>query len=160
MRVLRLLFTTVLSLFIIHSLTAQEIDSKKLEKIINSNTFELEITRIIPMGMKSESSVGEYSLKFEKGVLTTYLPYRGKSTSISYSNVSNLSIEIKKEKVNISKKYNEKKKKYELSFRTKDSNSSSTCDFYIEIFENGQAVIRLSIVGRDPISYNGQLNEI
>lgn len=158
---IKIIATIILS-FIAMTLFGQdqsEKNAKVIAKLVNAGFLEIEITKIKPMAMPSKTTRYEYDITLKKDAITTELPYIGKSTEPTVG-MRDLMIEMTDQKVDIQKKYNEKKKKHELKFRAKDDNSHSSCDFFIEIFENGLCYIRVSLTGRDPISYEGELKMI
>lgn len=158
---IKIIATIILS-FIAMTLFGQdqsEKNAKVIAKLVDAGFLEIEITKIKPMAMPSKTTRYEYDITLKKDAITTELPYIGKSTEPTVG-MRDLMIEMTDQKVDIQKKYNEKKKKHELKFRAKDDNSHSSCDFFIEIFENGLCYIRVSLTGRDPISYEGELKMI
>lgn len=138
----------------------QEDSPKLVEQTLKSEKYTIDITRISPMAMPSKTTTSEYQLKFDNNTLTTRLPYIGKIDQMGMGNTGDLSINVENQKIEIQTKYNEKKKRHELRFRAKDENSNTNCDFFIEIFNNGSCLIRLNMVGRNPISYNGEISKI
>lgn len=134
----------------------QEDYTKKINKMVEMNLWDIEITKIRPMSMPSKLTRQEYEIKLKKDILNVDVPYIGRFDSAPMG-THDISIEIEDQKVDVQKKYNEKKKRHEIRFRAKDDNSNSTCDFYIEIFENGTCLIRLNVMDRDPITYDGEL---
>lgn len=152
--------TILLSLLMTVSLWGQEVDNKKkIDKMLELGFFEIEITKIRPMSMPSRTTRMEFDITMKNHKLDTELPYMGKLDSAPMPG-QEIRIEIEDQKVDMQVKYNEKREKHEVRFRAKDDNSHSSVDFYIEIFGNGNCVIRLSFIGRDPISYDGELKFI
>lgn len=152
--IITLLFSMMFTTF------AQEDSPKAVEKLLESGKYTIEITRISPLSMPSKTTASEYKMDFNDNNLTTRLPYMGKMDQMGMGGSRDISISIENQKVDIQTKYNEKKEKHELRFRVKDDNSKSNCDFYIEIFNNGSCMIRMNMIGRDPISYNGEISNI
>lgn len=155
---IKIIATIILS-FVAMNLFGQEQSDKNakvIAKLVDKGFLEIEITKIKPMAMRSKTTRYEYDITLKKDAITTELPYIGKSTEPTVG-MRDPMIEMTNQKVDIQKKYNEKKKKHELKFRAKDDNSHSSCDFFIEIFENGLCYIRVNMMGRDPISYEGEL---
>lgn len=158
---IKLIATIILS-FVAMNLFGQDQNdqnAKLIAKLVDAGSLKIEITKIKPMAMPSKTTRFEYDITLKRDAITTELPYLGKSTQPSVG-MRDLMIEMTDQKVDIQKKYNEKRKKHELKFRAKDDNSHSSCDFFIEIFENGLCYIRVSLTGRDPISYEGELKMV
>ncbi len=153
--------TILLSLLVVTvSLSGQEIDNKKkIDKMLEMGYYKIDITKIRPMALPSRTTMREYDITVKDHILTTELPYIGKFDSAPMS-PQEIRVEIENQKIDYTTKYNEKKKRHEVRFRAKDDNSHDSVDFFLEIFENGTCVIRVSFIGRDPISYDGELKFI
>ena len=154
---LRRTITILLSLIMTASLFGQEIDNKKkIDKMLELGFFEMEITKIRPIGLPGRNTRMEFDITMKDHCLTTELPYIGKLDSAPMPG-QEIRVEMENQKVDMQVKYNEKRERHEVRFRAKDDNSHNSVDFFIEIYGNGSCMIRLSFVGRDPISYDGQL---
>lgn len=145
------------SFLITLSLFGQDANNKlKIDKMLELGYFEIQITKIRPMAMPIRTTRFEFDITMQNHMLTTELPYIGKLDNAPMPG-EEIRVEMDNQKVDMQIKYNEKKEKHEVRFRAKDDNSHNNVDFYIEIFPNGLCSIRLSFVGRDPISYEGDL---
>lgn len=133
--------------------------ARQVDSLIQSGTFTIEIDRILPSRGPAKNTNDGYLLKIEDNTLSTYLPYIGQATNLSYSAAANPAIEMNEAPVTIEIKKSQKDK-YTLSFSSKTEESNERCDFTIDIFDNGSSSIYLTIVGRDPISYTGTITEI
>ena len=157
---IRRIATIILSLIVTVSLFGQEVDNKKkIDKMLELGYYKIDITKIRPMSLPSRTTMREYDITVKDHKLTTELPSIGKFDSAPMSS-QEIRVEIENQKIDYTTKYNEKKKRHEIRFRAKDDNSHNSVDFFIEIFGNGTCVIRVSFIGRDPISYDGQLQFI
>jgi hypothetical protein len=151
------IITILVSVLVTVSLFGQEADNKKkIDKMLELGFFEMEITKIRPMALPSRNTRMEYDITMKDHCITTELPYIGKLDSAPMPG-EEIRVEMENQKVQMEVKYNEKRERHEVRFRAKDDNSHNSVDFFIEIFKNGSCIIRLSFVGRDPISYDGQL---
>ena len=156
-KIIALAFALIMSV----SLFGQEADNNKakIDKMLELGFFKIDITKIRPMSLPSRTTRMEFDITMTDHMLTTELPYMGK-LDVAPMPGQEIRVEMENQKVDMQIKYNEKREKHEVRFRAKDDNSHNSVDFYIEIFNNGSCVVRLSFVGRDPISYDGDLKFI
>jgi len=112
---------------------------------------------IYPQAGPSIDSDGSYSLKVSGGKVTSYLPFFGESHSSIIAGVDETGIKFEDQpvKLKIEKKVKKKTTKYEVSFSVEAN--SDRYDFFVEIWDEGQANISCIYMRRSPMSYSGEL---
>jgi hypothetical protein len=126
----------------------------KIEKIVDSKNF-----KFVPQSASPTNGrlipVSTYYLQVNGDNLVSYLPYYGRAYSPSVNNTSS-PLNFKGTIENYEKI--EKKKKDQIKFSVKNDGENLT--YTLEIFDNGSASLDVQSVRRQPISFNGNIEEI
>lgn len=130
--------------------------ANQIDSLINHAKLTIEINSILPLKGPSKTTIDGYQIQIEKDTLTTYLPYFGQATTISFG-TSDIAIDIE-QPITIDTRTT-KRGNYVLRFNGKIKNTNESCDFTIEITEGGSCNISVQFPGRDSISYSGTIQE-
>lgn len=126
----------------------------QVKQMIEDRKFEFVPRTALPSSGKS-ISINSYNVQITGDDLVSYLPYYGRAYSASYgSTTSPLNVE------GVIENYTEKKvkEKYKIEFNVKSDGDDLFYSF--QIFENGSASLNVRSNYRQPISFNGQIEEI
>lgn len=149
----------------------------KLVELVKSNLFYVEATDAYPSGNSSITvqtkhgsttigGEGHISLSNNRGelimmdsVVTGHLPFFGRAYSLPYGEGGGIEFDKTRVKERSIKVVNKRKKQYvEYTFDAQSKNDMFT--FYIEVYSNGNCVIKVNSNNRAAISYSGKLTEI
>lgn len=124
--------------------------------IIKSNKFKIEISKIFPLSSPAKVTTDGYFVELNGGKFSCMLPYYGSSKTAIMGGVS-LSFEAKNQKVNILQGEDPKFDSFIYQFYFKNENLNDNWRCTIEIYDNGDANIRIDEGSRDAISYRGEI---
>ena len=113
---------------------------KAYVRAIEKPDVKLEITQIIPQGMPSKISTGEFTLRLEGDVVTTRLPFIGVSHQPMYAGADEISIVFDEEKVDLKKDFS-KAKKGVYKYKFKGGEGYYKWDVSLILYDNGKATI-------------------
>ena len=116
----------------------KEAERQSIVQAVESGDFVLQVTEIIPQGFPVKSSNMEYELRLKDGVVTTRLPFIGRSYDAGYPG-KELSIVFEKEKVVLKKDFSEAAKgKYRYYFQ---GGKDDTWTVSLLLWDSGKADI-------------------
>ena len=124
-----------------------------IKKKIESKNYEIEVNTTIPMRGKSIISTSIYTLKIKNDSVFSHLPYFGRAYRVPYDGGNGLNFEapVKDYKVSTNKKGN-----IEIKFSARTIEDLFT--YRIQIFDNGETYIDVTMQNREGISYHGQMD--
>lgn len=125
-------------------------------KIVISRIFPTESAALQNTPVKiNRNTLDGYYVQIKGDLFSCYLPYIGVSRSVSIG--EELSLQAKEQTVGIKSGFDKKTGSYRYDFSYKNDNNSSIWECSIQLFLNGDAVVRMYNPSRDPISYRGNL---
>ncbi len=124
--------------------------------IIKSNKFKIEISKIFPLSSPAKVTTDGYFVELNDGKFSCMLPYYGSSKTAIMGGVS-LSFESKNQKVSILQGEDPKSESFIYQFYFKNENLNDNWRCTIEVYDNGDANIRVDEGSRDAISYRGEM---
>lgn len=126
----------------------------EIRQQLENRQFTITIREMIPMQGASQQVTSEYTLSLKGDTVISHLPYFGRAYSAPYGggNVFSfeaplLSYSLEMQKADLVK----------ISFRTRTPND--TFIFYVDVFNNGKASVRVSATNRQGISYLGEIRK-
>lgn len=116
--------------------------------------LNIQIREMIPMMGNSNVLSSEYSIRVKGDSVFSHLPYFGRAYSAPYSGGNVFSFEAPLLSYSVDSK---KPSTIRVKFSTKTIDDTFT--FYIDLFENRKASVRVSTVNRQGVSYLGELSD-
>jgi hypothetical protein len=132
-------------------------DEEKIAQVkqqIESQRYSISVDYMLPNRAAARSLTTLYSLAVRGDTLISYLPYFGRAYSIPYGGGSGLIFTATLIDYSFSFNY---KGTARISLRARSE--SDIFLFYIEVFSNRRANIRVTSNNREGISFSGQLEE-
>lgn len=131
-------------------------EKARLENALKTCNYKIVINRIYPFGMNAITTNDGYYIKIENGVLDMHVPYMGSSKSAAWGE-QRQGIDVEAQKITITSQYYDKNESwiYQFNFINDNRKDNNTCT--IEIYDNGNANIRVESNGRDAIQYSGEI---
>lgn len=126
--------------------------SKAYVRAIEKPDLKLDITHIIPRGMPSKISTGEFTLRLEGDVVTTRLPFIGVSHQPMYAGADEISIVFNEEKVDLRKDFS-KAKKGVYKYKFKGGEGYYKWEVSLVLYDNGKATIDCNCTDGRSMSY-------
>lgn len=161
MKKMKFVLATMLVLFTCTATTlfAQSKEEKKKEvatkvqTLIESGDFEIQVNRAVPSGGQSKELTSPYEIEVENGNASSYLPYFGVAYSapigedggIKFEDLPMIDYKVKKDK----------KDKYVVTYKVNDGRNSY--NFRIEVFDNGNSTISVTPSTKRAITFYGNL---
>lgn len=132
-----------------------------IKRIITSNSYAFKANYVIPMSMPPRALTSDYDLRVNKDKLEVYLPYFGRA----YSAPRNLNDGgIKLNTTDFDYKAVEKKKGgWDITIKPKKTTINTVNDVQIlrlDVSNDGYASLQVTSGSRQPISFNGYIEEI
>jgi len=155
---LALLFS---QLFATHLQAQDSLTNKKEKKIVSvksqveNKDFVFEARYAIPLGGQMRYLTDYYSLKIVHDSLIVYLPYFGRAYTAPMDPM-NIAIDITSTNFEYTSKPL-KKGGWDITIKPKDQPGVQV--FNLSVYDNGKAYLNVTNTDRDPISYNGSLEE-
>jgi hypothetical protein len=145
--------TMLLSVLSAFSLKAQDsATAAQVKNMIESKKYSFEPTSLTPSKGSTRQLTSLYELKMIGDSLFCDLPYFGRAYNVAYSGDGG----FKFSSTDFDYSTKSKNGKWDIVIKTKSSGNSR--QFYLTIFNNGTASLRVLSNDRDPISYYGNLN--
>ncbi len=116
--------------------------------------LNIQIREMIPMQGNSQILSSEYSIRVKGDSVISHLPYFGRAYSAPYSGGNVFSFTAPLLSYNVDSL---QKTSVRISFSTKTIDDTFT--FYVDLFENRKASVRVSAVNRQGVSYLGELSD-
>jgi len=134
---------------------AQDSTKQTVQTVIDAKHFVFQPTTMKPSRGRTKHLDLGYFLKVNGDTLKVYLPYVGRAYSAPID-PSDAGFDFTS--TNYTYTVTEgKKKSYEIVAKTNDKTSNA--DFYLTVYDNGTAYLRINSSDRESISYNGDLKE-
>lgn len=149
----------------------------KIERLMKSRTFYIEVNEAYPSGNSSITIDSKYGQKriggdgyvslttnqgqifFLDTIATGRLPFFGRAYSVPYGEGGG--IELEKAKIeNESFKVIKKRKKQYIEYKFNARNRNDIFNFYIEVYANGKCTVNVTSNNRASIAYGGKLTPI
>lgn len=133
----------------------------EIKRIITSNNYAFKANYVIPMSMSPRALTSDYDVRVSKGKLEVYLPYFGRA----YSAPRDLNDGgIKLNTTDYDYKAVEKKKGgWDITIKPKKTTINTVNDVQImrlDVSNDGYASLQVTLGSRQPISFNGYVEEI
>lgn len=156
-------------LFFFQSYSAQEMDSKTVDALVNSQDFTFHAQRANPTNydvikvmnsMPNSTSTrildlnGDYTIIVKDKMLDVVLPYFGRSFKANIGGDN--SYRFTSKDYTVTKSQN-KKGKWTIKIKPNDVNNVD--EIIIEVFKNGKAFTSVRGNDRQPISYDGYISK-
>lgn len=156
-------------LFFFQSYSAQEMDSKTVDALVNSQDFTFHAQRANPTNydvikvmnsMPNSTSTrildlnGDYTILVKDKMLDVVLPYFGRSFKANIGGDN--SYRFTSKDYTLTKSQN-KKGKWTIKIKPNDVNNVD--EIIIEVFKNGKAFTSVRSNDRQPISYDGYVSK-
>lgn len=155
-------------LFMILSVSGLNAQTKKEKKAAEEKVFE-EVKSLLesmeftftadwanPLGGQRINLINNpNSLIFSESLIEADLPYFGVAQIASYG--GNTGIDFKIENPEVEKEFNERKEKYLIRFRGKNSTEVLNC--ILTVFKNKNASLNVQSSNRNSINYDGRISE-
>lgn len=123
-----------------------------IRKVVAGGKYKIFADRAYPSGNSSVSLTSGYTLEVRNDSVFSYLPYYGRAYTIPYGGGKGLIFDAP---ISTYKAEYRKKGRVHIDFTV--TNEEDTYQFFIVLFENGSADIRISSANRRPISFKGNL---
>lgn len=135
-------------------LTKEEKAEKEavLRKAIENNAFSIDVDRVLPMSGRSRALTSSYSVEVDGDTIKSHLPYFGRAYSVPYGGGDGLNFTSGISEYTVS--FNAKGKAV-VELKTKTIEDQFV--FRIEIYSNGSASIHVSMLNRQPITFQGTM---
>lgn len=135
-------------------LTKKEKTQVAVAGAIAARQWHIEISSMTTMRYGSRTVTPDFYLELRGDTLRSYLPYLGQAqVSPTLSPSIGLNFEEPVLSYNDSKPKSNKYTQIDIDVRTRED----SYNYVIEIYDNGQAYIRVRSMNRDPISFDGTL---
>lgn len=125
-------------------------------KALRNCDFILDVTQIVPRGFPSKVSMGEYDLRLKGDVVTTRLPYIGRSFEAAYGD-DEISVVFDNEKVDLKTDFKDASTKGAYRYSFKGGVSRIRWTVNIEVFDSGMATIDCMSDGGRSMTYYANL---
>ena len=136
------------------NLTKKERQQAAVAGAIAARRWRIEISSMTTMRYGSRTVTPDFYLELRGDTLRSYLPYLGQAqVSPTLSPSIGLNFEEPVLSYNDSKPKSNKYTQIDIDVRTRED----SYHYVIEIYDNGQAYIRVRSMNRDPISFDGKL---
>lgn len=130
----------------------QQLRSKYVVESVTNKHFTLNISQMYPMQGASKVVTSDFFLQLKGDTLVSYLPYFGRAYAIPYGGGKGLSFTDK-----VRDYQSERKKEDKMNISFTIVNDEDTYLYYIDIYDNGKANIRVIPRERDRISYDAEM---
>ena len=130
----------------------QDTKALAIRKIVENKKYIIYCDRIYPQRGSSRYVGREYTVEMKGDTIRSYLPYMGVAHSATYGGMNVLDFEEKYTDYQF-----KEGKKGRLLVSLRVQNGSETMEYYITIFSNGKADIRIQPMRRDAVSFSGEL---
>jgi hypothetical protein len=139
---------------------AQKDDKKAVKeaaitKLIREKKYVFHVDTSIPMGGRSRRETPGYTLKVQPNKLTAEMPYYGRAYNAGYGS-SDAGIRVNSTKFEY-KVENRKKGGWDITIKPTDAKDLQ--QFYLTVQVNGSATLQVTSNNRQPINFDGFLDE-
>ena len=159
MNTLRLAIVSAIALLIgSNSVLAQNKNQDKqavIKNIVESQQYVFKAQFVSPMTGQQRTLTSDYDLTVSKSAVTSYLPFFGRAYSAPIDPAQG-GIKFTSTKFQYIKEEN-KKDGWDITIIPKDA--SDVQKLYLHISSNGYATLQVTSINRQPISFNGSIEE-
>jgi hypothetical protein len=159
MNTLRLAIVSAIALLIgSNSVLAQNKNQDKqavIKNIVESQQYVFKAQFVSPMTGQQRTLTSDYDLTVSKSAVTSYLPFFGRAYSAPIDPAQG-GIKFTSIKFQYIKDDN-KKDGWDITIIPKDA--SDVQKLYLHISSNGYAILQVTSINRQPISFNGSIEE-
>ena len=138
----------------------QAVKAAKIKALLDAHSYVFNATYVIPQRGNSRSVNYGYDVVVSKDTVTAYLPYFGRVT-LAPSDASDGGVKFTSTKFDYTTKQ-AKNGSYDITITPKDAGNQGSKDvryLRFNISTNGYASLQVISNNRDPISYNGDIEE-
>lgn len=132
----------------------------EINRLIASGSYVFVADYVIPNSMPGRSLTASYDVTVTPDKLAVWLPYFGRAYAAPRDPSEG---GVKLTTTDFTNKVVNKKKNWEITLTPKHSNSSGADDvrdMVLTVAEDGYASLRVTSLNRQPISFNGHIEEI
>ena len=133
---------------------AQTKTPEQVKQLLESRNYIFKAEMMNPQGSISRPLTPEYDLTISRDTVVSFLPYFGRAYSAPI-NLTEGGIKFTSTKFDYNLKA--KGKKWEATIRPKDTHDVQ--QIYLEVFDNGYAILQVISNNRQAISFNGYIEE-
>jgi hypothetical protein len=155
-------FTAFIGLFVAGTLavTAQKTDKKAakeaaITKMVQAKKYVFHVDTSIPMGGRSRRETPGYTLKVQPDKIIAEMPYYGRAYNAGYGG-SDGGIRLNTAKFEYTVE-NRKKGGWDISIKPTDSKDIQQFNLTIQV--NGSATLQVTSNNRQPINFDGYIDE-
>ena len=151
------LFKTIIKALVFPALfiTAAQAQTNNAKALIDGQNFVFRAQSVTPQtGNLRQLNNDYYTLRITKDAITSDLPYFGRAYTAPIDPTQG-GMQFTSKKFDYSVK--EKKRKWEITIKTKDVNDAA--QMQLTVYDNGTAYLQVNSTNRQPISYNGVIEE-
>jgi hypothetical protein len=147
-----LLFTLMMVACSSSKMTVDPLKWNSIQQILIQQDYRIQVREMIPMQGKSWHLSTEYFIAVRGDSVFSHLPYSGRAYTapLSRDNVFTFKAPLLSYESNITKK-----ESISATFRTRTFNDTFT--FYVDVYPNGSASVRVSAINRQGVTYLGTL---
>ncbi len=131
--------------------------AENVNNAISDMEFRIDVSTVLPMAGPAIQTYGEYYLEIRDGKVTSYLPFRGTSTIVSFTGPSGIEFEDYPIKPKVS---GQRKKDAPTRIRFNAESGSEEWEVTIEVWDNGTASIDCNNAYKSPMRYQGNLRDL
>ena len=151
---IRILLLFIFSLVFSSNTKAQELDTEKVKRLIESKMFEFIPQSVSPQAGPNRLLTNDFSLRVEKDSIDSNLPYFGRAYTIQPGDKGGMIFQSGDFKYQVK----EKKKGWDVSIRPGDTREIRLMNFMI--YRDGTASLFVNSNNRQSIRYYGKIREL
>lgn len=140
---------------LLNSTYAQETNEADIAALIESRNFEFHAKSANPLRGRTIFLSPGYTFTVSGDSLISYLPYYGRAYQ---ANIDPSEAGIKFTSTDFEYNVKQKKKRWDISIRPKDATPSP--QILLSVSAGGRASLRLTMIDRQSISFDGQIRKI
>ncbi|HWZ34596.1 MAG TPA: DUF4251 domain-containing protein [Mucilaginibacter sp.] len=132
----------------------------EIKRLITSGSYVFVANYVIPNSMPSRSLTANYDVTVTPGKLEVWLPYFGRAYAAPFNPSEG---GVKLTTADFTNKLVSKKKNWEITLTPRNSNPPGANDvrnLVLDVSDDGYASLRVTSQNRQPISFNGYVEEI
>jgi len=151
------LFKTIIKALVFPALfiTVAQAQTNNAKALIDGQNFVFRAQSVTPQtGNLRQLNNDYYTLRITKDAITSDLPYFGRAYTAPIDPTQG-GMQFTSKQFDYS--VEEKKRKWEITIKTKDVNDAA--QIQLTVYDNGTAYLQVNSTNRQPISYNGVIEE-
>ena len=137
----------------LHKLTKKERRQMAVLGAIDMKRWHIDITTMNTMRYGSRTVTPDFYLELRGDTLRSYLPYLGQAQVSQFSPAIGLNFEEPVQQYKESKPKSNKYTQIDIDVKTRED----SYHYVINIYDSGEATIRVRSLNRDPVSFDGSL---